>query len=138
MMTETKHTPVATPARRIAIAPTIYLVGAITLAAGIVVQIFLVGMNVFLRPIYWADHIALGHALGGLVMIQLVVALVGRLPARIRWLNALMLLLFGLQYNARALAGLVQIPALTALHAANALFLFWIAVTLAGWARRRS
>jgi hypothetical protein len=104
-------------------------------AAGIAAQVFLAGLNVFLRPVYWGLHINLGHAVGGVVMLMLVLALAGRLAARVRWGSALMLLLFGLQYNARALAGLVGVPELSALHAVNALALFWLALALARRAR---
>jgi hypothetical protein len=44
--------------------------------------------------------------------------------------------LFALQYNVRVLAGLLHAPYLIPLHAVNALALFWIALTLADWARQ--
>jgi hypothetical protein len=108
-----------------------------TLSAGaIAVQVFLAGLNVFLGPQWWGLHIAFGHAVGVLVIIQAITAWLTRLPARSRWLSLGMVVLFGLQYNIRALAGLLHAPYLIPLHAVNALALFWIAVTLAGWAHQ--
>lgn len=104
------------------------------LVVAIVTQVFVVGMNVLLRPAYWGVHITLGHAIGGLLLIQLMVVVLGRLPARVGWAAAAMVLLMGLQYNARALAHLAGVPALAALHAVNALLLFWLAVSLGRWA----
>lgn len=103
------------------------------LAAAIIAQVFLAGLNVFLAPRYWASHISLGHAIGGGVLLALVLALLGRLPCRVQALNGLMLLLFALQYNHRLLAGALGVPGLAALHAVNALLLFWCAVTLGRW-----
>lgn len=113
---------------------------ALTLAAlsagAIAVQVFLAGLNVFLGPRWWGWHIAFGHGVGVLLIAQAAAAWLTRMPARSRWLSLGMLALFGLQYNVRALASLLQAPYLIPLHAVNALALFWIAMTLAGWARQ--
>jgi len=110
------------------------LVLAVASAIAIAAQVFLAGMNVFLGPRWWAWHITLGHATGALLLMQALIAWLAWLPARSRWLSLGMVALFGLQYNVRALASLFYAPYLIPLHAVNALFLFWIAVTLAGWA----
>lgn len=76
-----------------------------------------------------------GHLSGSPGARRVVTWLTG-MPARSRWLSLGMLVLFGLQYNVRALATLLHAPYLIPLHAVNALALFWIASTLAGWARQ--
>jgi mercuric ion transport protein len=122
----------ARPSRRLG-PPAAFTLAALN-AAGITVQVFLAGLNVFLGPQWWGLHIALGHGIGVLLLMQAVAAWLMRLPARSRWLSLGMLALFSLQYNVRALASLLQAPYLRALHAVNALLLFWIAITLAQWA----
>lgn len=114
--------------------PLLVLTIGVLSAVAIVVQIFLVGLNVFISPEWWGAHVNLGHATGGLLVLQAVVTWATRAPARARWLSLGMVLLFGLQYNVRPLAGLLRTPYVIPLHAVNALLLFWIAVTLAGWA----
>jgi hypothetical protein len=109
------------------------LVLAVLSAAAIVVQVFLAGLNVFLAPRWWSAHIAFGHSIGPLLIALAVTIWLAGLPARARWLSLAMVLLFGLQYNVRGLASLLQAPYLIPLHAVNALALFWIAVTLATW-----
>jgi hypothetical protein len=108
----------------------IYAIVAWLVSGCILAQVFLAGMNVFLQPLWWSYHISLGHWTGPLIISLLLLSLAARLPLRLRWLSALLLLLFGLQYNFRTLAGLADVPALAALHAVNALLLFWLATTL--------
>lgn len=122
----------ARPSRRLG--PSLAFILAALSAGGIAVQVFLAGLNVFLGPQWWGLHIALGHGIGALLLTQAAATWLIRLPARSRWLSLGMVALFGLQYNVRALASLLQAPYLMALHAVNALLLFWIAITLAGWA----
>jgi uncharacterized membrane protein YhaH (DUF805 family) len=69
--------------------------------------------------------------IGGLVLLLPVLAFAGRFGRSIGWLSVLMLGLYVVQYNHRALAALMEVPALAAIHAVNALFLFLLAVTLA-------
>ena len=112
-----------------------YCVLAYGFAAAIVVQVFLVGLSIFLRPVYWAAHVLSGHISGGFVLVLLAVALIGRLPRRFI-LGAVGLLgLMFIQYNIFTVAQLVGVPALSALHAVNALALFALALALgrAGW-----
>ncbi|GAB4214189.1 MAG: hypothetical protein OHK0022_52360 [Roseiflexaceae bacterium] len=106
------------------------------LAGTMLAQVFLAGMNVFTQPRWWGLHIQLGHAIGGGLMLLALVAWLGRLPTRLRWCALLALGLFALQYNHRTIAGLFHLPALAALHAANALVLFWLTTSLARWGGR--
>ena len=113
---------------------------ALTLAAlstcAIAVQVFLAGLNVFLGPRWWGWHIVFGHSVGVLLLVQAAATWLTRMPPRSRWLSLGMVALFGLQYNVRMLASLMEAPYLIPLHAVNALALFWIATTLAAWARQ--
>lgn len=110
---------------------TLYLALAWLLSGGIAAQVFLAGLNVFLQPVWWGAHIQLGHALGALLLALVLVGFAARVPGAMRWLGIGLVLLFGFQYNARLVAGLLQLPELAALHAVNALVLFWGAITLA-------
>ncbi len=109
----------------------IYGALAAIIAVSIMVQVFLAGMNVFLSPRWLGAHMQLGHLIGGLIIGLPLLAFVAGLPPRVRWLSLAMVLLFGLQYNHRNLALLFGLPHLAAIHAVNALVLFWLAVYLA-------
>ncbi|KAB8333680.1 hypothetical protein SD80_012160 [Scytonema tolypothrichoides VB-61278] len=122
------------PPRRVG--PPLVLTLAALSAGAIAVQVFLAGLNVFLGPRWWGWHIAFGHGVGVLLLVQAAATWLTRMPARSRWLSLGMVALFCLQYNARTLASLLDAPYLIPLHAVNALALFWIATTLAGWARQ--
>lgn len=106
------------------------------IVAAIVTQVFLAGMNVFVRPNWLGTHIQLGHTIGGLIALLVVLGFVGRFPGRIRWLTVVTLALFAIQYNHRRIAGLVNLPPLAAIHAVNALVLFWCITTVLRWARQ--
>lgn len=115
---------------------TVYVLIAWLLVGCIVTQVFLAGLNVFLQPRYWALHIQFGHIVGLIVIVLLLLGVAARLPRRMHALALLMVLLIAFQYNARRLAALFGVPELAALHAVNALILFWCAATLSRWARR--
>lgn len=60
---------------------------------------------------------------------MLIVGVIGRLPSRLLALTGLLFMLFVLQYVfLYVLGNITGVPALRALHAVNALLLFWIAV----------
>jgi hypothetical protein len=63
-------------------------------------------------------------------------AFTGRFPHQIRWLTIVVFVLYGMQYNFRQLGALFGVPQLAALHAVNAVVLFWCATTLARQAWR--
>jgi hypothetical protein len=122
----------ARPPRRFG-PPLAFILAALSVAA-ITIQVFLAGLNAFLGPQWWGQHANFGHGIGGLLIAQAVATWLVRMPARSRWLSLGMVALFSLQYNFRALASLLGAPHLMALHAVNALLLFWIAMVLARWA----
>jgi hypothetical protein len=100
-------------------------------AAGVVFQVFLAGLAVLVEPARLADHQAFGHLVLLIPYVMLAVGLVARLPGRTLALTG------GLVVLAVAHDAFVYIPVeteaefLRALHAVNALVLFWIAVLLA-------
>ncbi|MGE3594684.1 MAG: DUF6220 domain-containing protein [Dehalococcoidia bacterium] len=104
-----------------------YQVLAWVLAGCVTVQVFFAGMAIFVNPERWSWHTSFVHAFELLPMIMLVLAFVGRLPARIRWLTAAMWVLIMLQYPLVAMR-----PGWgAALHPVNGLAIFWLSITLA-------
>lgn len=118
-----------------------YLLCAACFASALVVQVFFAGAGVLVDPRYFALHTAFGHLIEVVPPILLLIALIARLPWRLSALSALVYVLFMLQYVFLYLLGRVTgLPVLRALHAVNALVLFWIAVYLTqrGWQLLRS
>lgn len=107
-----------------------YAAAAWLFVAGILTQVFLVGLSPLGGQSGWQTHIGLGHGLGILALLMLVFAYTGRMPHPMKpftWLN---LALYGL------LADVVvfmrgSIPLLAALHPVLAVLLFGIAGFLA-------
>ena len=109
----------------------LYLILAVLLPVGIITQVFLAGSAVLVNASFWIAHRSLGDNLGLFIFIMLIVGLLGRPNWRVYLLNVSILLLFMLQYVFLfAMPGL-GLPALRALHAVNALIIFWVAVYLA-------
>ncbi len=67
-------------------------------AAGVVVQVFLVGLSVFDSPANWEDHAAFDHWLGLIPLPLILAALVGRLPLSLVVMAGALLVLYGVQY----------------------------------------
>src|SRR6266508_7055244 len=95
-------------------------------AAGVVVQVFLVGLSVFESASHWEDHAAFGRWLGLIPIPLMLVALVGHLPLRLIVIAAALIVLYGVQY----LLATADEGYLAALHPVNALALFWLSVQL--------
>lgn len=104
-------------------------------AACIVVQVFLAGLSTGLlgnSPERWADHISFGQMIGTLPILLVIFALVGRLSLLTIGLAVAVFFLYGFQYiSANTDTGNVA-----ALHAVNALIMFWIATLIAQQAQR--
>jgi hypothetical protein len=110
----------------------VFLVGIWLFVAGLLFQLFTVGMAVFVDPSWWTNHVLFSHAIGTLGFILLLIALFGRFPRAIWSLTGLMNLLCFVQGSSANLS-LIS-PALslgTAFHPVNALLLFWVATTIA-------
>jgi hypothetical protein len=98
--------------------------------ACLVVQIFLVGLDLFkVIGTEAGVHRAFAYTYGWLAPILVLLAVAGRLPRHRLWLTMLLLILFALQTYLPTLRD--RAPWLAAFHAVNALLLFWLAVHLA-------
>lgn len=131
MTTQTRSFKPPAPLQRVARRAFSVLAGLYAL--GVAAQVFAVGMVLLGGQGLWLEHHrTLGHALGVLVIALPVTGLVGRLPRFALLGAALLFVLHGLQYTF-VYSG--EAAFVRALHALNALALFWLASTLARPAR---
>ncbi len=99
--------------------------------ASIVVQVFLAGAGALVGPQWWASHETMGHMIDLIVVTIFIVGLFGRLPGYMHGLNVLVWVLYAMQYVfLHVIADVTGVPVLRALHAANALALFWLGLFL--------
>lgn len=132
---EDNYPPTPTP-RLTHWARVLYQAGILALAGGIALQVFLAGAGALVHPRYWIVHRTFGHYVEYLAIALFLVGVVGRLPWRFQGLNGLMIGLFFMQYVFLYVMPAIGAPLLRALHAVNALGMFWLAVTLRRWAKR--
>lgn len=92
---------------------------------GLFGQVFLAGLAVWGEG-PWDWHKNFVHILEFIPIIMAGLAFVGRLPSRMRWLTIVAVVQIAMQY-ALVKSG---IGAVSALHAVNALLLFWVAVMM--------
>lgn len=114
-----------------------FLIGIWLFVTCLLIQLFTVGMAVFVDPLWWTNHVLFSHVIGALGFILLLIALFGRFPKAIWSLVGLMNVLFFVQGSSANLS-LIS-PALslgTAFHPVNALLLFWTAIAIADKARK--
>jgi len=103
--------------------------------ASLLIQVFLAGLAIFNDPATFAIHVDFGRVVLGLMSLLLpIVAWIGRLPL-VR-LSAGVLLFYVFQTSLPEVRA--SYPVVAALHPVFALVLFWLAVRLAGQARRAS
>jgi Family of unknown function (DUF6220) len=96
----------------------------------LVIQLFLVGLDVF--EVISRDngiHREFAYVYGWLAPLLVLLAGVSGAPRRQVQLAAVLLVLFAIQTYLPSLAE--ELPLLAALHAVNALAVFWLALTLA-------
>jgi mercuric ion transport protein len=98
-----------------------------------VAQVFLAGLSVFDNPARWADHVTIGRQIGGLTILLVLFALLGRMSRLVIGLSVLVFFLYGMQFT----LALADVGWLSALHAVNALVLFWLSVDIGLRARSR-
>jgi hypothetical protein len=115
-----------------------YLVLAWLYVAAIVVQVFLIGLNLFAGEPTRETHIGFGHMIGLLPILMLVIAFAGRMPGPAKSLAGLQFGLFVLQAEVfAAIRGIL--PVLAAFHPVLAMIVFAVAVYVArraaGWVR---
>jgi hypothetical protein len=107
-----------------------YMLGAALFAGCIVLQVFVAGLGALADPAYWGLHRAFGPIIGLIPLALLPVGLVGRLPWRLLGLTALLFPLFVLQFIFLYAPLGLGVMELRALHAVNALVLFWVGAHL--------
>jgi len=107
-----------------------YLACAWLFVAGILTQVFLIGMTFLGGQPSLPTHVGLGHGLGLLALLLVVLAYVGRLPSsmrRLTWLSfGIYILLADILVFMRG-----SVPLLAALHPVMAVVLFALTVSLA-------
>lgn len=104
-----------------------FVVTAWLYAAAVVAQVFLAGVSVFDDPARWPDHVSFGQMIGSLTVLLVIFAVIGRLPWLLAGLAFAVFMLYGMQYP----FALSDNGSMAALHAVNALIMFWLTVTLA-------
>ena len=93
------------------------------LVIGVLIQIYIAGMAVFIDPANWNLHANFVHIIEWLPLVMLVLAFLGRLSRELKLLPVVLFVLIIVQY-ATALGFSNSIVA--ALHPVNALVIFWI------------
>ena len=120
--------PMARAIRSIGPARLGFLVAAWLFVAGVLIQAFLVGLDIF-AELDGAVHRDFAYVYGWLVPILVLLAGAARVPSRTRSLTLLLLVLFAAQTVLPSLRD--QVPVLAALHPVNALAIFAIGIVIA-------
>ena len=106
-----------------------YTVAAWLFVVGILAQVFFAGMGLFACRASWETHIGLGHLLGLLPLLMVILVLASGYPRRTKGFTALLFL------NYLLMADLVifirRPPQVAALHPVLAVILFAFAVHVA-------
>lgn len=93
-------------------------------------QVFLAGLALFWRDSLWQIHTGLGHLAPVFPFAMLILALVGKLPVKLRPYTSL--LLVGVLVQTEVFAGLRQVSGLgSSYHPVLAVLLFWGGTVLA-------
>lgn len=108
----------------------VYVIGAALLVLGVAMQVFLAGAALLVSGTYIDTHRTLAHLVELVSMVIIVVGFFTKFPARVQGLGVLFLLLMFMQYVFLYAVPALGIPVLRALHAANALLMFWAALAL--------
>lgn len=107
-----------------------YVVVAWAFLACLIVQLFLVGLDLFeVTGEEVGIHREFAYIYGWLAPAMVLLAVGARLPRRTLLLTVALLVLFALQTYLPSLAE--RLPNVAALHAVNAMAVVWIAATLA-------
>ena len=119
----------------------VYVALAWLYVAAIVVQVLLIGLNLFAGEATRETHIGFGHMIGLLPLLMLIIAFAGRMPGPAKWLAAVQFGLFILQAEVfAAIRGVV--PLLAAFHPVLPMIMFAVAVYVArraaSWVRTPS
>ncbi|CAG0963452.1 hypothetical protein ARNL5_01099 [Anaerolineae bacterium] len=110
----------------------LHLLLVLLFAGAVILQVFFAGATLLADPRYLIDHRSLGTAMGPLPALIVIVSLIGRLPRRIVMFSILIFVLYAMQYVIVYMLPSLGLPAaFRALHAVNALLMFWTALHLA-------
>jgi hypothetical protein len=120
--------PMARALRGIGPARLLFLVGAWLFVACVVVQVVLVGLEIFAR-LGGSIHRDFAYVYGWLAPVLVLLAGAARLPTRTRTLTVVLLVAFAVQTVLPSLRG--QFPLLAALHTVNAVAIFALAILVA-------
>ena len=123
-----QHDPMARALRGIGPARLLFLVGAWLFLACVVLQVVLVGLEIFAR-LGGSIHRDFAYVYGWLAPVLVVLASAARLPTRTRTLTVVLLILFAVQTVLPSLRE--QFPLLAALHTVNAVAIFALAILVA-------
>jgi hypothetical protein len=105
-----------------------FVTGSWLFVACLLVQVFLVGLDVFAH-LGGSVHRDFAYLYGWLAPILVLLAEAGRVPSRTRTLTIVLLILFAIQTVLPSLRD--QVPILAALHPVNALAIFGLAIVVA-------
>lgn len=109
-----------------------HLVLALLMIGAIVLQVFFAGATLLVDATFLMDHRALGEAMWPIPLLLIIVSLVARLRTRSVLISALVLVLYVLQYAVIHIFPSLGLPTVfRAMHAVNALLLFWVSLYLA-------
>ncbi len=106
-----------------------FVVVAWVLVGCLVVQFFLVGLDLFEAIGESELHRDFAYIYGWLTPILVLLAMVAGLPRRVLLLTVALLTLYAIQTYLPTIAD--TLPRIAALHAVNALLVFWLAVQVA-------
>lgn len=110
----------------------VYLLLALLFVGAVVLQVFLAGATLLVDARYLIDHRSLGEAIWPLPVLMIVSSLIARMPGRFVLLSLLLMFLYVMQYAIIHIFPSLGMPTVfRALHAVNALVLFWTALYLA-------
>jgi predicted Kef-type K+ transport protein len=98
---------------------------------GVIVQVFLAGLGMLVNPSYFVWHETFAHVLEFVPLLMLLFGLGARLQKQTLLLTSLLIVLVAFQYVFLYLAPQLGLMTLRALHAVNALALFWLGMYLA-------
>lgn len=100
-----------------------YLLASTLFTVGVLAQVYIAGMAVFVDSARWGSHVAFGTTLPIFLVPMFVLAFAGELPWTLKLLPVGLFALFAVQFStAHRFGSLVG-----AVHPVNALVIFWLA-----------
>ena len=113
-------------------APAAFLAVSAVFVAGVIIQFFLAGLGVFEGAAAFTTHRDFGRSFGGLVLIMLILAIVGRLPRR--QLVAVIGIIVAYALQSVYVAVRVDAPVVAALHSLNGALILLLAMEVVRYA----